>query len=513
MIAMSGLMDGVASGKYAEKKRNNDNAKGRAKKIADTNTDSWDGDIKNMTSAWEGLRIEVKEQVDPVLRTVTQSITDVLRKITAWTKAHPNLAKGLALGAAAIGIVVTALGALALAAATVIVPLAAFRLSVFMLTQGGGLSALLPSLGNATRGVSGLGGIFRNAGSAIVMLGSGLKGLATGGFGMLFNVVRMGFSAMAGGFSLLFSPLGILIAVIVVAALLIWKYWEPIKAWFAGFFAGLMEAIAPVRDTLAAAFAPFAPIFDAIGNAISKVWEWFKSLFEPVQVSSEGLKAATEAGQTFGRLVGKAIAGVVDVIAAVAKGVGWLLEKLGMIPDATKAAAEAATLQAQLFADKAINHERIAKNHAQLIALLETLSLVLPVEAAHIRQTRDFIIELAKQRVQAIQLDQPPVMEFWDMFDYLQDNEPYGVNHSSEPGVYAVNFNHIAQVASEHRQSMLLNTDIKNLLKAGRMRKFVGVKTVRSIVNNQFNSALATGSTLKKPEVIKCWVFQENSES
>ncbi|MGJ0580997.1 hypothetical protein ACR71G_23990, partial [Xenorhabdus bovienii] len=87
----------------------------------------------------------------------------------------------------------------------------------------------------------------------------------------------------------------------------------PIKAWFSGFFSGLMEEIAPIRDTLAAAFAPFAPIFDAIGNAIKKVWEWFKSLFEPVNTSAESLKAATEAGQTFGRLVGKAIAGVVDV--------------------------------------------------------------------------------------------------------------------------------------------------------------------------------------------------------
>lgn len=150
-------------------------------------------------------------------------------------------------------------------------------------------------------------------------------------------------------------------------------------------------------------------------------------------------------------------------------------------------------LQAQLFADKAINHERIAKNHAQLIALLETLALVLPVKATHIRQTRDFIIELAKQRVQAIQLDQPQVMEFWELFDYLHDNEAFGVNHSSEKGVYAVNFNHIAQVASEYRQSMQLNTDIKNLLKAGRMRKFVGVKTVRSVVNSQFNSTLAVG--------------------
>lgn len=104
-------------------------------------------------------------------------------------------------------------------------------------------------------------------------------------------------------------------------------------------------------------------------------------------------------------------------------------------------------------------------------------------------------------------------MEFWEIFDYLHDNEAFGVNHSSEKGVYAVNFNHIAQVASEYRQSMLLNSDIKNLLKAGRMRKFVGVKTVRSVVNSQFHSTLAVGSTLSKPDVLRCWVFQENSES
>lgn len=170
-------------------------------------------------------------------------------------------------------------------------------------------------------------------------------------------------------------------------------------------------------------------------------------------------------------------------------------------------------LQAQLFADKAINHERIAKNHAQLIAMLETVSLVLPVKAERIRKTRDFIIGLAKQRVQAIQLDQPPVMEFWETFDYLQDNDANGVNHSAEPGVYAVNFNHIAQVASEHRQSLMLNADIKNLLKSGRMRKFAGIKTVRSCVNSRYNSHLPVASTLKKPEVMKCWVFYENHNS
>ncbi len=287
MIGMGNVLDGMLNGKYAEKKTANDSANGRAQKIADTNMDSWDGDLKNLTSAWEGLRIEVKEKVDPVLRAVTQRITGILRRITAWTKAHPDLTKALGIGAAAIGIIVTALGALALAAAAVIVPFAALRLSLFMLTRGGGLTALfpalgrlsmglrglIPSLGGVSRSVTGWGSIFRNASTAIGNLRDRIKGIAStgwaalingatkagrglmmvftrpmtaismlwgglkklgGGFGMLFNVIRVGFSTLLGGFSLLFSPLGLLIAVIVAAALLIWKYWEPIKARYSG---------------------------------------------------------------------------------------------------------------------------------------------------------------------------------------------------------------------------------------------------------------------------------------
>ncbi|PHM38592.1 phage tail tape measure protein [Xenorhabdus innexi] len=322
MVGMGAVLNGTLNGKYDEKKTANVNAKGESAKNARVKINNLKGDIKQLKSAWEDLGIQVEESVDSPLRSVTQRLTGLLGKIGAWMKAHPQLTSALAKGAIAIGVTVTALGALALAAAAVIVPFAALRLSLFMLTRGGGLTALFPALGKITTGLRAAGG----------------------GFGALRLAGQAAMSVIGGGLSLLLSPLGLLIAAIVVAAVLIWKYWEPIKAWFAGFFSGLMEAIAPVRDTLAEAFAPFAPIFDAIGNAIKKVWEWFKSLFEPVNTSAESLKAATEAGQTFGRLVGKAIAGVVTVIAAVAKGVGWLLEKLGMIPDATQAAAEAANV-------------------------------------------------------------------------------------------------------------------------------------------------------------------------
>ncbi|WP_275368134.1 phage tail tape measure protein [Xenorhabdus bovienii] len=292
MVGMGAVLKGTANGKYDEKKSANDNAEGEAGKNAKTKIDNLKGDIKQLKSAWEDLGIQMEESVDSPLRSLTQKITGVLGKIGAWMKANPQLTAALAKGAITIAVIVTALGALALAAAAVIVPFAAFRLSLFMLTRGGGLTALfpalgglstrlrglLPSLGGVSRSVTGWVPIFNNARTAIsglvsrgiaalmkgadfakrgllmvftrpmtaiTMLGNGIKGLATGGLGALRIAFQAALSVIGGGLSLLFSPLGLLIAVIVVAALLIWKYWEPIKAWFSGFFSGLMEEIAP----------------------------------------------------------------------------------------------------------------------------------------------------------------------------------------------------------------------------------------------------------------------------
>ncbi|MCT8345563.1 phage tail tape measure protein, partial [Photorhabdus kleinii] len=108
------------------------------------------------------------------------------------------------------------------------------------------------------------------------------------------------------------------------------------------FFSGLIEGLAPIKQAFNAVFTPLAPIFDGIASAIKKVWDWFTKLFEPVNTTSENLKACTEAGKTFGEIVGAAISALMLPITAVAKGLGFILEKLGAIPDATKAAAEAA---------------------------------------------------------------------------------------------------------------------------------------------------------------------------
>ncbi|MEQ5563805.1 phage tail tape measure protein [Providencia rettgeri] len=299
MVGMGAVIDAVMNGRYDALKTANMGAEGEADKNAKVKIDNLKGDLKQLQSAWEDLGIEIQENVDSPLRRVTQSLTGFIGKVGQWMKEHPKMTQALVVGGIAIATLVTALGALALAAATVIVPLAAMRLSLFMLT-----------------GSQGFGGLMVAGSNAVKLIG--------------------------GGFSLLLSPVGLFVAAIVAAGVLIYQYWEPIKAFFSGFWDGFTSALAPIGLAFSATFAPFAPIFDGISNAVSKVWNWFKELLSPVQLSTEELKSCTEAGQVFGEVVGKAISALFFPIQQVAKGLGWILEKLGVIPSAAEAAADAA---------------------------------------------------------------------------------------------------------------------------------------------------------------------------
>lgn len=395
MVGMGAVLKAAMNGRYDELNTALENAKGEADKVAKVKVDNLKGDVKQLVSAWEDLGIQMEESVDSPLRKLTQGFTNLIASVGKWMKANPQLTSALITAGLVIGVTVTALGALALAAAALIVPFALMRLSLFMLTGGRGLGALIPSakgltgaLGRLLPSLSGVGrsikdwpGVFRGGltalgnlrsriallgsnalmglsrgaatagrglflaftqpGAALAALGNGLRALATGGFGTLFNVVRTGLTMLGGGFSLLLSPIGLLVAAIVGAGLLIWKFWEPIKAFFSGFFTGLVEGLAPIKLAFEAAFAPLAPIFDGISSAIGKVWNWFKSLLDPVETSKESLEKCTAAGETFGKVVGMAISGLMWPIAQIAKGLGWILEKLGVIPSAAEAAKQA----------------------------------------------------------------------------------------------------------------------------------------------------------------------------
>ncbi|MCO8455761.1 hypothetical protein KGP68_28500 [Burkholderia multivorans] len=221
------------------------------------------------------LRTVIGEQVLPVYNRALELTTSVLERLLGFAKEYPTFTRAVAIGAAGLGVLLAVLGTLTITLAAVLGPLAIVRFSMSMLGIQG--SVLVRALGAIAR--------------------------------TLLFVGRVALT----------SPIGIVIAGIALAALLIVRYWEPIKAFFSGFWQGLADGLKPLAPLvsrafgiLGAAFAPLKPLFVWLMGAAKGVRDWLTRLLPPVDASKESLDAATGAGRAFGAWLADIIRGLAD---------------------------------------------------------------------------------------------------------------------------------------------------------------------------------------------------------
>lgn len=313
-VGLQTLVAGAGSGALQKLIGELKGAKGEADAVAKKMADNLGGDLKNLDSAWEGFRIQVEETADGPLRKLTQGLSDVITAVSGWVKENPRLSQSLILVGGAVLVLAGAIGIASLAASFILGPMAKLRLALSMI----GISSI-----TATSGVSLLGTAF-----------SGLR-------------IILG--------SLLGIP-GLIAAAFIAAGLLVWRYWEPIKSFFTGFFAGVWQALTPFREALSG----LVPVFSAIGDGIKSVWNWFKNLLTPMETSKETLEKCASAGETFGRVMGTALSVLLWPLQQLMNGVGWLLEKLDLIPDGIERAQQKASEARKALEDSATalsNHQ------------------------------------------------------------------------------------------------------------------------------------------------------------
>ncbi|EET2628004.1 phage tail tape measure protein [Escherichia coli] len=289
-VGLQTLVAAAGSGELQKLTKELQGARGEVDRVAKVMADNLDGDLKNLDSAWEGLRIRISDLVDGPLRSVTQWLTRVLEKITSLAQAHPVLTRQLLIAGGALLAMTATIRSLSLVIGVLYGKLATLRLGFDILTRSMNVVRVLPAL-----------------------------------WGMLTGSV----SLLGGAIGALFSPVGLIVAALAGAAVLIWKYWDPIRAFFAGVFSGIMERLTPLRET----FERFGPVFDAIGSGISQVFNWFKSLLSPMESSKETLDKCTSAGEIFGNVLGGALQLVLTPAKMLLDTLAWILEKLGVLPD------------------------------------------------------------------------------------------------------------------------------------------------------------------------------------
>lgn len=204
---------------------------------------------------------------------------------------------------------------------------------------------------------------------------------------------------------------------------------------------------------------------------------------------------------------------------------GFILEALKR---ETEVMAEMVPLTEQhtkaLLATDGIHKPRIAKNHAQLLAMAQLMRRVVRISDQQMEQVQQQVVAMAQERQQSINSDHPLVQEFWEAFDYLNGiplataagpRDMPRLDHSRDLQQIAVNLNEFVEMAAQHRQQIPVLAELKKVLRTSKARRFVDVKTVNSAIRTRNNKPPKPGDeapAVEQGRAVHCWVFESPSK-
>ncbi|EFS7077226.1 hypothetical protein HW008_002778 [Salmonella enterica] len=240
----------------------------------------------------------IGDKIMPMYVWGLEKLDNALTWLGKFIDNHPQLAKFFLLTATGISLAAVAGGALTVAMAGLLGPLAVARYGFSALT-----GREMPALGSMLKKLN------------IRAFGRGILWLVRSPLALLRNgAIAIGSTLAALGW-----PVTLLIGALIAGAFLVWKYWDRVKAWFGGFLDELKPAWEAIKDL----FAPLAPVFEWIGDKIKAAIKWVKDFITPVKSTNEELKAAEESGRKFGRAISDGIITAIDKIKELW---GWLVD-------------------------------------------------------------------------------------------------------------------------------------------------------------------------------------------
>ncbi|SUC29002.1 chromosome segregation protein [Providencia rustigianii] len=228
-------------------------AKGEAEKVANVMTDNLDGDMKNLTSAYEDVGIQIFGGADSPLRDIAKSVTGIISSFGEWAKKNPEIVKTLTMITLGLGVVLAVGGGISLMIAAMIGPLAMAKLSLSVLgIKGSGFLSLLIKP-------------IKLIGSAFMMLGR----------------------------ALLANPIILIITAIAGAAYLIYKHWDKIGPYVKGVWNLVTGIFKDAFDVIQSfimkwTIEPIIKVWDGIVRYSKALWDGVTQIFNQFW---EGIKS------------------------------------------------------------------------------------------------------------------------------------------------------------------------------------------------------------------------------
>lgn len=183
---------------------NEERARGSMRREADARKDTVNARLTMAKNAFFNLSSDLGESLRPALTDTLERTLTIVQAVRDWAKEHPALAGAIMTVVKWLAVGATVLGGLLVAIAAILGPVAMFKF---------GLAAI---------GIHGFG--------LTAVLGKLWGGIGVVGKGLLWL-----------GRIALMNPIGLAITGIALAAYLIYRHWEPIKAFFADLWEGVKQ--------------------------------------------------------------------------------------------------------------------------------------------------------------------------------------------------------------------------------------------------------------------------------
>lgn len=140
-------------------------------------------------------------------------------------------------------------------------------------------------------------------------------------------------AGLGAAMSVAFGPVGLIIAAVAAGAILIYKYWQPIKAFFIGFARGVSAAMAPMKAAFAPILSFISPVTNAVGAMFGTIKGWASAMLSPFKAIVSGIKGLftqSEAGvataASIGERIGAGLVGGVKFVFMNFTPLGWIIK-------------------------------------------------------------------------------------------------------------------------------------------------------------------------------------------
>lgn len=258
--------------------------------------------MKALSSRWQIFKNQlfnfsatIGGMLAPTINVILVKIGKIIDKTKKWMTENPKLSSTLLLAASAVGASLTVFGALSAILSFILYPIARLILGMTK------FNILLPRLS-----------------SSLSIVG---------------RVILRGLLSPLKLILLALSPIGI---AAIAVALIIYKHWDKVKAFFSGFIDGLMNQLAPVIER----FKPLGDLLGIVVDWIKKAFDAISNLLTPTKTTSQELDKAAAAGKGFGEALGTAINIVTKPLQWLMDAIKWVSDNMPKVDESTKATQE-----------------------------------------------------------------------------------------------------------------------------------------------------------------------------